>query len=75
MLGILPTSLDFPGALRESLQAVRGAMEELPEAKKEIAGRAVTWLMRIAQNADLDVDVRTALTTSIRQFSKVSEVG
>jgi U3 small nucleolar RNA-associated protein 6 len=75
LFGVVPTSPDFPGALRESLQTIRGSMEELPEAKKQVASRAVSWLTQLMQNADLDSDVRTALTASIRQFSKISEAG
>ena len=75
MFGSLPTSPDFPGALRGSLQAIRGSMEDFPEAKKQLAGRAASWLKQLVQNADMDVDVRTALTASIRQFSKISEAG
>ena len=75
LFGTLPTSPDFPGALRGSLQAIRGSMEECPDAKKQLAGRAASWLTQLVHSADLDEDVRTALTASIRQFSKISEAG
>jgi len=75
LFGVLPTSPDFPRALRCSLQAIRGSMEEFPEAKKQLARRTVSFLTQLAQNADLDPDVQTALTASIRQFSKISEAG
>ena len=75
LLGVLPASPNFPGALRQSLHAVRGSMEELPEAKKQLAGRAASLLAQPVQNADLDEDVRTALAASIREFSRISEGG
>jgi U3 small nucleolar RNA-associated protein 6 len=75
LIGIDTESPQFPTAIGESLRITRQAMFRLPLCKQEIAQRAVRLFLPYAQDSELDPDILTVLSASIRQFVKNIDSG
>lgn len=67
---IAVASVDFPEALSACLSIIRSTMKRLPLQKSEIAQSAIARLIPIATSSDLDTDISTALSASLRQYIK-----
>ncbi|KIW02845.1 uncharacterized protein PV09_05901 [Verruconis gallopava] len=68
--GVATSSPDFPEALTECLATVRGALKRLSLQKKELAQSAILRLLPLTMSPDLDADICTALSASLRQYVK-----
>jgi U3 small nucleolar RNA-associated protein 6 len=75
LVGIEADSPQFPTAVGESLQVARQAMARLPLKKRDIAQRAIPLLLPLALDSEMDPDVQTVLSASIRQFVKSIDSG
>jgi len=69
LVGVDPTSAEFPAALAESLGIIRIAMQRLVLMKSQISEAAMMKLLPFTSKA-LDPDVLTVLAVSLRQFTK-----
>jgi U3 small nucleolar RNA-associated protein 6 len=75
LVGVEVGSPQFPTALGESLQLARKAVEGLPLKKHDIARRAILLLLPLSLNSEIDPDVQSVLSASIRQFVKTLDNG
>jgi U3 small nucleolar RNA-associated protein 6 len=70
LVGLDPSSAEFPAALAESLETIRLGMKRLPLQKAQIADNAIYKLLPFASNRELDQDVQKVLIISVRKFIK-----
>ncbi|KAF2433748.1 hypothetical protein EJ08DRAFT_628412 [Tothia fuscella] len=70
LLGVSPSSPEFPAALSESLQIIRTCSKRLPLKKAQIAEAAISKLVPYIPKKGLDPDIQKVLAISIRQFNK-----
>jgi U3 small nucleolar RNA-associated protein 6 len=70
LIGLDPTSADFPTALAKSLEYTRSGMKHLVLQKPQIAESAVSTLLPFTSNKELDPDVHKVIVVSLRQFTK-----
>lgn len=68
--GVEVSSDSFPGALATSLATVRDTMKRFPLKKQQIAKSAINRLLSVACTHELDLDIKTALAASLRQYVK-----
>jgi U3 small nucleolar RNA-associated protein 6 len=75
LVGLEPLSPQFPVAVGESLRVARQMMAQLPLKRQEIAQHAIPLLLPFALDPEMDLDVQTVISASIRQFVKNIDSG
>ncbi|KAI9710569.1 MAG: U3 snoRNP protein [Bogoriella megaspora] len=75
LVGIEPTSAEFPGALGESLDIFQRFSLGHPELVRDIAQTAVRLLLPLVLNGDLDHGVRRVLNASLHKYLMMLTAG
>ncbi|KAK0724472.1 U3 small nucleolar RNA-associated protein 6-domain-containing protein [Lasiosphaeris hirsuta] len=71
LAGVEPQSVEFPRALRDSLNRLRAAMETT-DNKKVLAQKTIAWVEPILKVENLDAGIRTVLEHTKRSMGELS---
>ncbi|KAI9666274.1 MAG: U3 snoRNP protein [Bathelium mastoideum] len=68
LVGIDPTSAEFPPALAQSLHSLKQSSDECPEIRIDLTKQALLVFCPLTRDQNLDEGVRRALFATIRQY-------